>query len=161
MIKPVTVNQLTIRATLEKIGSRETLNRIQYAAVLAGARSLVQSIKDALLASVPKANQRNPKYTDTLLDAIRFSSPNNDGTRTVHALGVRDKGSGTYRTRFFNKTTKDRYQKTYKGKKLKKKRFVGTVGGTFFFNKGLNQGKQEAIDRMKNAITNILNHIDG
>ena len=82
MIKPVTVNQLTIQATLEKIGSRETLNRIQYAAVLAGSRSLVQSIKDSLLSSVPKANQRNPKYNDTLLDAIRFSPADNEGTRT-------------------------------------------------------------------------------
>jgi len=128
-------------------------NSLKYSAVLAGASVLQRSIRDALISKMPKATVRNPKYNDTLADAIMFSKPNKTfGSRVVHALGSSRSGSGTYRTRFFDKTTKDRYQKTYKGKKLKKKRYLGKVGGTFFFSTGLAAGREEAQSAMIAAL---------
>ena len=151
------ITRLDIQGLLNGLDTPEKQAQIQATAVTVGAHSLVESIKAALLREVPKANQKNPKYTDTLLDAVRFSKfRKSDQTRLVHTLGTMATGSGTYRTRFFVNTTKKRYQKTINGKKLKKKRYVGYITGTNFFLKGYNAGKSEAIERMKNAILNIV-----
>lgn len=146
----------------KKINNPNFIRNIQYEMVLAGARSLYESIRQSLISNVPKATQRNPKYKDTLLDAVLISKTNlTNQDRFVHAYGVRDKDSGTYRTRFFNEQTKDRYQKTYKGKKLKKKRFLGHVGGSLFFNKGVMNGKSQAQDMMiKKGEEFIKNNIE-
>ena len=161
MIKPVTIKQLSVQGVLENIDSPETINNIKRAVILAGSRSLLESIKQSVMSNVPKATVPNVKYKDVLLDAVLISKEKQDGSRIVHAYGLRDSKSGTYRLRFFNKDTKDRYQKTYNGKKLKKKRFLGHITGTDFFNKGYQTGKSQALESMKNAIKNILDNING
>ena len=146
----------------KKINNPNFIRNIQYEMVLAGARSLYNSIRQSLIQNVPKATVANPKYKDTLVDAVLITKTNlTNQDRFVHAYGVRDKNSGTYRTRFFNQQTKDRYQKTYKGKKLKKKRFLGHVGGSLFFDKGVMNGKSQAQDAMiKRGEEFIQNYIN-
>lgn len=161
MIKQVSIKELRLNGFLKGLDNPRKQHWLSCVAVLAASRSLVESIKQSLLREVPKANQKNPKYSDTLLDAVRFSkNDKTTGVRVVHAYGVRDSGSGTYRTRFFNEQTKDRYQKTYKGEKLKKKRYLGHVGGTMFFEKGYEAGKAKAMEAMKTAVTNLLQRLD-
>jgi len=161
----LTIKSIQLEGILGGLDTPLAQRRIAGAATVAGAKSLVESIKESLLRELPKASQQNPKFKDTMVDAIRFSKPYSktdlDINRRVHALGVYEPKSGTYRTRFYEKLTKPRYQKTYKGKKLKKKRYVGQVGGTMFFSKGYEQGKAEAINRMKDAVKKYLTYING
>ena len=148
----------TLTDKFELLGSEAFENELKYKAVLAGAGVLQRSIREALLSKLPKASVQNPKYNDTMADAIMFSKPNKTfGNRVVHALGTPASGSGTFRTRFYEKTTKKRYQKTFKGKKLKKKRYLGTVGGKFFFRTGLSTGKSPAQQAMVSIMENQIN----
>lgn len=52
---------------------------------------------------MPNASKRNPKYSDTLLDAIKVSvwEDNNGAYSKVHTMGSKKKTSGTFRARFF------------------------------------------------------------
>lgn len=92
-------------------------------------------VKDATISSFKKTGIHygpNPLYSDTLIDGIRTSRVFAD-TIKVHIMGTRSKKSGTFRLRFFENGTKDRYQTTYKGHPLKKKRKIGHIGAYNFF----------------------------
>ena len=81
--------------------------RIEKRAIYRAAYFLRDKIRESLVTAVPKATQRNPKYIDTLVDAVGFSKV--DGASTiVNAMGTRKKGSGTYRTRFFEEQEKNK-----------------------------------------------------
>jgi hypothetical protein len=124
---------------------------------------LRDKIRQQLVSSVPNATQPNPKYSDTLIDAVGFSKV--DGASlTITALGNRKKTSGTYRTRFFEGGTKDRYQKSYNGIKLKKKRFLGSIKPTKFFSNAVEANQSTAVQLMQEVldqyIEEIFNSID-
>lgn len=108
-------------------------------------------IKEYLKRAVPKSDEHNPKYIDTLQDAVLFTRP--DGASlVVHAMGNRKKGSGTYRTRFFEAGTKDRYQKTWNGVKLKKKRYLGSIKPTHFFGDAVAAERSNVARQMEEII---------
>jgi hypothetical protein len=114
--------------------------------------------RESLISKLPKATQQNPKYKDTIADAVRFTKV--DGaTLKVHALGTQESGSGTYRARFFEEQTKDRYQKTWNGVKLKKKRFLGHVGPLHFFKPTMESNMGEAQNRMLRVMEKFLENI--
>lgn len=92
------------------------------------------------------------KYSDKLIDAIRSSKPK-DGSIVVHTMGTRKTGSGTFRTRFFEAGTKERFQKTKRGNK----KSIGKIKKfNFFFNTAISQTKSSVIDKMDEAISKYI-----
>jgi hypothetical protein len=143
----------TLLGPLEKM--KEELPRAEKRALYRAAYALRDRLRQSLVSSIPKAASHNPKYTDTLIDAIGFTRV--DGASlNVNAMGNRKKGSGTYRTRFFENNTKDRYQKTYRGIKLKKKRFLGHITGTHFFSNTVESNQNYIVDIMRNVIAEYV-----
>ena len=138
---------------LEEI--KEQLPRAEKRALYRAAYALRDRLRQSLVSSIPKAASHNQKYTDTLVDAIGFTRV--DGASlNVNAMGNRKKGSGTFRTRFFENDTKDRYQKTYKGQKLKKKRFLGHITGTHFFSNTVDNSKDYIVSIMRDVISQYV-----
>lgn len=76
-------------------------------------------------------------YTDKITDAVRISKFNDrydeELSLKVHIMGTTASGSGTYRARFINNGTQDRYATTYKGNSLRKPRYTGRIQGSHFF----------------------------
>lgn len=80
------------------------------------ANQLRTATKKTLRAALPKSNVKG-RYNDKLVDAVRRSKVEEDKqheiSAKVHIMGTRSTGSGTFRTRFFEKGTAPR--KTSKG----------------------------------------------
>ena len=119
---------------------QKELPRAEKRALYRAAYFLRDKIRQSLVSSVPKAETHSPKYTSI----------------NINAMGSRKKGSGTYRTRFFENDTKDRYQKTYRGIKLKKKRFLGHITGTHFFSNAVSQNESQAVNLMRDVISEYV-----
>lgn len=69
--------------------------------------------------TLPKAANRNVKYSDRMIDAITGKVKVQDNITTyfeVHNAGSRKKTSGTYRARFFERGTKIRIKGHYRGR---------------------------------------------
>ena len=126
-------------------------------ALTRGAIVLKDRTRQNLQSVLPASSNHNPKYNDTLQDAIRNSKVSIDQV-TVHILGTRNSGSGTYRTRFFEGGTKSgtRYQKTINGKRLKNKRFVGRLNALGFFSSAISSSGGEVINVMQQTINEML-----
>ena len=132
--------------------------RIEKKALYRAAYYLRDQIRNNLIAKVPKANTRNPKYTDTLIDAVGFTRPDG-GSLVVNALGTRAPGSGTFRTRFFEAGTKERYQLRRNGIKLKKKKSVGALPAKPFFQGAVRANEGQAVNLMRETITKYITEI--
>ena len=129
--------------------------RIEKKALYRAAYYLRDQIRNNLIAKVPKANTRNPKYTDTLIDAVGFTRPDG-GSLVVNALGTRAPGSGTFRTRFFEAGTKERYQRRRNGIKLKKKKFIGRITEHPFFRSAVQANESAAVELMRQVIVQYV-----
>ena len=125
------------------------------AALYAGAAVLKKTTKNNLSSALPAATHHNPRYSDTLMDAVRNSKTEGD-VITVHILGTRQSTSGTYRTRFFEKGTKRRYQKSYRGIKLKKKRYLGKLEPLNFFSSAISSSQGDIAQAMTNVMDNFM-----
>lgn len=144
----------TLTAPLEEL--REELPRAERRALYRAAYYLRSKIRESLSSAIPKATQSNPKYNDTLVDAVGFSKV--DGASlNINAMGNRKKGSGTFRTRFFEAGTKDRYQKSRNGVKLQKKKYIGKIKPTWFFHKAVNANEAQAVKLMEDVISEYVN----
>ena len=110
-----------------------------------------------LSSALPASGYHNPKYSDTLLDAVRFTHTEGDEI-TVHTLGTRDSTSGTYRARFFESGSKadQRYQKSYKGIPLKKKRYLGKLPSLKYFSSAVSSEGSRAIQAMEQVVDNMV-----
>ena len=79
----------------------------------------------------------NNKYSDRLDDGVRMrkASGNYDEDiySMVHIMGSQATGSGTFRLRFFEAGTNDRYQTEIHGTPLKKPRYIGRIKPYRFF----------------------------
>lgn len=79
--------------------------KIIQKAVNIGAGALKDNIKDKVKRALPASTRKNPKYDDTLLQAVRIGRWREESEqaniRSVHILGTQKKGSGTYRLRFY------------------------------------------------------------
>ncbi len=128
---------------------------IEKRALYHAAYFLRDKIRQSLVSAVPKATQKNPKYNDTLVDAVGFSRV--DGASlVVNAMGTRKTGSGTYRTRFFEEGTVKRYQKKRNGIKLKRKKYIGYIKPTKFFKSAVQANKDAAVKMMEDVITEYV-----
>lgn len=101
---------------------------------------------------------RNPKYNDTLREGIRTTKIRDDNSIYVHILGTNKKGSGTFRLRFFEGGTKERYAKTYKGAPLKKKRRLGRIPPNkySFFESSVMASQNDAISAFNEHIQKYI-----
>lgn len=144
------------------------LPEIQNQAVKAGGAMLKEKIKENLAAKMPSATKpvrvqtgnRGYKITsqEPLTEGIRQTKTNN-GKVKVHALGSGAPGSSTFITRFYEEVTKPRYNKNYRGKKLKKQRSTGQVGGVHFFKDTVNAYINQVTQYIGNIITSKLSII--
>lgn len=128
---------------------------IEKRALYRAAYFLRDKIQQSLISAVPKATQKNPKYIDTLVDAVGFSRVDGAST-TINAMGTRKTGSGTYRTRFFEEGTVKRYHKKRNGIKLKKKKYIGFIKPTHFFSSAVNANKDAAVKLMEDVLTEYV-----
>lgn len=129
--------------------------KIEQRALYRAAYFLREQIRNELISKVPKANERNPKYNDTLVDAVGFTRPDG-GSLTVNALGTNKPGSGAFRTRFFEAGTKQRYQRSRNGIKLKKKKSVGALPAKPFFQGAVRANEGQAVNLMRETITKYV-----
>lgn len=90
-------------------------------ALFNAAMKVKEKARSLFVSKLPMATHKNPKYDDTLVDAI-YAGHVHDGRIKITSVGNRKKGSGTFRTRFFMGTTKRReapgYRRTKEGKKF-------------------------------------------
>lgn len=127
-----------------------------FSAALQAAASIIKDeTKKQLSSAIPRASEHNPKYSDTLLDAVRNTKTLGDEI-SVHILGTNASGSGTYRTRFFEDFTQERYQKVVNGKRLNKERYLGRVGGKKFFSTAISISAPQAMQEMQNRIDKLI-----
>lgn len=134
---------------------KKELPDVERRMLLTGALTIRDKAKEQLIGVLPNVTKRSQKYNDSLVDAVRISKPDG-GSITVHTLGVRDKGSGTFRARFFEGGTKDRYQKTFNGKKLKKKRLIGKISPLGFFSTAVQTAQGKAFANMQSVLDKYI-----
>jgi hypothetical protein len=133
----------------------ERMPRVEKYALYKAAAFLRDEVRKSIISNVPKSTVRNPKYNDTMADAARFTRV--DGASlTVHALGTPASGSGTYRTRFFEAGTVERFHKKRNGIKLNKKKSVGHITGTHFFESAIEANRSTAQQIMADVITKYV-----
>lgn len=131
------------------------MEKAEKSALRKGANVMKKYVKRTVKSTGLEVTKKNPKYIDRLIDAVRVTKPRN-GAIKVHILGSRKSGSGTYRLRFFESST-DRYAKTWKGKKLKKKRYLGNLSKfNGFFMSGINSSKSETMEAMDKALEKYI-----
>lgn len=130
-----------------------------------GAYIIKESIKSVFVQKMPAAARpfKVPATTkggyqitkpDRLVDAVMQSK-----AKTTHVtISVRgnESGSPLFIARMYDGVTKERYAKTYKGKPLKKKRYLGVVGGINYFAPGVQAGESEAYDAMQRIYENYI-----
>lgn len=126
-----------------------------------GMNKAVRNIKNAtrkLIKSLfPNATKEtNPKYSDTIIEGARVSkykesSLVGEAVAGVHIMGLRKKGSGTFRLRFFETGTERRFTKDYKRKNPKsggfhhvKGHYTGSVKSKGFFASAVNSELNKA-----------------
>lgn len=150
--------QGNINATFERM--EVIIPYIEKKTLNVGANYLKEQVKEAFASKMPAATRpirhqvgmRGYKINagDTLLDAVRQSKVKGN-TAKVHILGSNASGSGQFIARFYEDGTfkhSPRYQKTYKGKRLKKKKDLGSLTGLHFFRPTIDQQLERAIELM-------------
>lgn len=150
--------EVDIKGLQSKINQLQTndLYKIERAALRKSARILYDNTKINLLSSVPKPTQPNPKYTDTLADAVRMAV-HQDNTNNfyfvVHIMGTRKSGSGTFRTKFFEGGTSPRITKSpYKdrlGRSYPAGLNRGSLKPTNFFASAISGSEQTVINAIQ------------
>lgn len=117
-------------------------------------RTLKSSVGSKVYSSVGRYNKKSGKNLK-LFQGIKYGSFKKDfGIRKVHILGE-------YRLKWFEKGTKERYQKTVNGKTLKKARRLGKMTGKRFFDSTIkrdaNNAKGILRDTFQSEIYKIFN----
>ena len=114
-------------------------------------RKIRNKTKSILKNVLPNSTKPNTKYNDKLTDGVRISKyrelPNNESVASVHIMGTRSKGSGTFRLRFFENDTAERHTKGYKRK---------SKNGLMYHVKGHNTGKIKGKNFFGDAVNSEL-----
>lgn len=140
--------------------------KVQKRALSRAARLIYKKAQQNAVSSVPKVRQSNPKYSDTMYDAIRMSVyEDKDYTWhfKVHILGSRKKTSGTFRLRFFEGGTvprKTRYSYTDKlGRTYPAGQNRGQLRGTNFFGSAISGADSEIITALQENLVEEIKKI--
>jgi len=153
------MNEASLKILKDEIGVgidavSKVMARAEAAALRKGAQVLKKNTKSNLKSTGIRIGV-NPLYIDKLSDGV-MSSKVKEGSIIVHVMGTRKKGSGTFRLRFFEGGTKERYQKTWKGKKLKVPRRLGHIKAYGFFNSAVSSSTDEVMKAMNEQLTKYI-----
>ena len=153
------MNETSLKILKDEIGDgidavSKVMARAESAALRKGAQVLKKNTKSNLTSTGIRIGI-NPLYIDKLSDGV-MSSKVKEGSIIVHIMGTRKKGSGTFRLRFFEGGTKERYQKTWKGKKLKVPRRLGHIKAYGFFNSAVSSSTDEVMKAMDEQLTKYI-----
>lgn len=126
-------------------------------AINIGASALKEAIKDKVKKAIPASTKRSEKskYDDTLIQGVRIGRWRDEGEnaniRSVHILGTRRKGSGTYRLRFYEEGSErgENHTRTWRGE----------ISGYHFFQNALKEVDPQAI--IKEKLMKALKKING
>jgi hypothetical protein len=123
-------------------------------------KAALQAITQAGFAyNTINSHPRKKQYSDSLQDGIRITPIKDDGNWIgVHILGSRASDSGTFRLRFFETGTRERWATTYNGRTLKKKRKLGKIDSSkfAFFESSVNSSQGEAIDAFQQQLEKYI-----
>lgn len=145
------INVEELEEVLQRLTGKDIATAQRRSLSKAG-RKLYKKAQQNALSMVPKVRQQNPKYSDTMYDAIRMKVFQDSDFRwyfKVHILGSRKKTSGTFRLRFFEAGTvprktknsyTDRLGRTYPAGQNR-----GRLRGTNFFNSAISNAESEVV----------------
>lgn len=143
----------TLKGPFEEVAAQ--MPRIEKRALYRAAYFLREKIQNQLISSLPASTKRNPKYSDTLVDAVQFTRV--DGASlVVNAMGNRKPKSGTFRARFFEEGTVERFHKKRNGIRLKRKKSVGHIKPYKFFSSAVSANENAAIQIMRDTISEYV-----
>lgn len=144
---------------------RDWLN-VKKRALGSAAKSLKNKARELFKQRLPNATKKKA-YSDRLIDAIKQTKIKTQGEGklevSVHTLGNRKKGSGTFRARFFEGGTQDRYQKPHVdslGRRYTHKKWIGRIKPLNFFRDASGQAttdRQKMMDQIKTEINKLNN----
>lgn len=132
----------------------ENAQKVERAMVRSSARRLYEQTKSNIKSSFPNSTNSNPKYNDTISEGLRMRIGKNteyETEATVHVLGTRDKGSQTYKLRFFEGGTQDRVKGHYRGR----------IEPMYFFKSAINQVNSSVTDIMRVELEKYLAKLNG
>ena len=119
--------------------SKKEMTSSMKGAIRAVAQELRKTTISNAKAGIKTTNNHplDPYHGDEVWDAPRLGKFNDrageDLYVKVHIYGTKKADSQTYRFRFLDYVTKDRYARTYKGKPLQKPRYLGKIQGRKWF----------------------------
>lgn len=123
------------------------LAKVERAAIVVAANTLVHGIKESLTNKYKRVNEQNPKYKDRMIDAVRFGRIFGSMT-VVHAYGTSETGSGTYRTRFLAGTKPRKHKKTG--------RYLGRIPTDNWFGRGVDHSEDKAAASMEDIFSRYI-----
>ena len=155
-----------LNVTFDKMAA--AVHDIEESSLNVGAYYLKEKVKDSFISKFPNATKpvrqqtisRGYKLTkeQPLVDAVRQSKYKNN-TVKVHILGAGESGSPLFIARFYEEGTKERFARTYKGQKLKKKRSLGSIKAYRFFLPTVNEQLDETTKRIGQVYENQIDRI--
>ena len=130
---------------LEALSGKE-IRRIEKKAMRKGAAAIKRQAVSNLKKDVPGSSRSSGKYSDKLTDAIRSTvyEEGNEIMFKTHIMGTRGKNSGTFRTRFFEKGTRERNSDGHNR---------GSIKATNFFSEAVSQSSQKAYNAINQTFT--------
>lgn len=147
----IDINAEELEQILDRLSGKEIMSA-QRRALSQSGRILLKKARQNAVSLVPNVRQPNPKYSDTMYDAIRMKVYQEDDFRwyfKVHILGTRKKASGTFRLRFFEGGTaprKTRYEYTDKlGRTYPAGQNRGSLRGTNFFATAITTAESDVV----------------
>lgn len=159
----IEIDSKQLEELIDKLSGKEMMKAQKRSLSRAG-RLLYKQTKQNVASMVPKSRTPNPKYSDTLYDAVRmgvYEDSNFKWFLKVHVLGSRKKTSGTFRLRFFEGGTVPRKTKTAYTDRLGRTYPAGQNRGSLharnFFSAAISSKQNEVIEAIQ---TNIIEEIE-
>ena len=130
--------------------------------------TIKKEVKKQFKTELPAATKRNPNYIDRLIDAVRSSKVKEKGLGElilkIHVMGNRKKGSGTFRARFFEGGTQERFIKPgikdSLGRTYKKSRSIGRIHPPLYFFRDSMYSINPAVMNIRNYLEAEINRIN-
>lgn len=148
----ISVDVTGAKDMLESLSTRKIMG-MQKKVLRKAANVVKKEAKSRLRQSLPNASKRNPKYSDTLLDAIKVSvwEDNNGAYSKVHTMGSKKKTSGTFRARFFEGGTVFR--------KTAKEQSRGSLKAINFFSSATTATRNEVESTIDTELSKVIQTI--
>lgn len=137
-----------------------------------GMNKAVQKIRNTtkkfIKSSFPNATKTSDKYNDSMIEGARVtkykeSTLVGEAVAGAHIMGLRKKGSGTFRLRFFEGGTEKRFIKDHKRKSKNgvsyhvKGHYTGSVKGKSFFSNAVSTEINKATSIIEEELNKAIN----